>query len=42
MTVKICLGRRVKVGTGGFWGIEGLVAFITGYLIGIKNPRKLL
>ena len=50
MTMKICLGRRDMMGRGGLWeirdwGIERLGRsgdFITGYLIRIKNSRKLL
>ena len=50
MTMKICLGRRDKVGRGGLWGIRdwgiGRLGrsgdFITGYVIRIKNSRKLL
>ena len=50
MTMKICLGRRDRVGRGGLWGIRdwgiGRLGrsgdFITGYLIRIKNSRKLL
>ena len=51
MTMKTCLGRRDKVGRGDLWGIgevgdwgevEKYRGFITGYLIRIKNSRKLL
>ena len=50
ITMKICLGRRDKVGREGLWGIRdwgiGRLGrsgdFITGYLIRIKNSRKLL
>ena len=51
MTMKICLGRRDKVGRGDLWGIgewgigekwRNTRDFITGYLIRMKNSRKLL
>ena len=51
MTMKICLGRRDRVGRGDLWGIgewgiaekwKNTRGFITGYLIRIKNSRKLL
>ena len=49
MTMKMCLGRRDKVGRGGLWGIgewgigekwRNIRDFITGYLIRIKNSRN--
>ena len=51
MTMKICLGRRDMVGRGDLWGIgewgigekwRNTRDFITGFLIRMKNSRKLL
>ena len=51
MTMKICLGRRDKVGRGDLWGIgewgigekwRNTRDFVIGYLIRIRNSRKLL